>query len=38
MEAEYMALSDAAREAITRSQLYRELFLKLPTPLILSHN
>ena len=32
MEAEYMALSDAAREAIARSQLYGELLLKLPPP------
>jgi hypothetical protein len=38
MEAEYTALSDAAREAIARSQLYGKLFLKLPAPLILSDN
>ena len=38
MEAEYMALSDAAREAIARSQLYGELLLKTPPPLILSDN
>jgi hypothetical protein len=36
LEAEYMALSDASREAIARSQLYDELCIKLPPPLILS--
>jgi hypothetical protein len=36
LEAEYMALSDASREAIARSQLYDELRIKLPPPLILS--
>ena len=38
MEAEYMALSDAAHEAIARSQLYGEFLLKLPPPMILSDN
>ena len=38
MEAEYMSLSDAAREAIARSQFYGEFLLKLPPPVILSDN
>ena len=38
VEDEYMALSDAAREAIARTQLFQELLLKLPPPLILSDN
>jgi hypothetical protein len=38
MAAEYMALSDASREAIARSQFYEEMRLNLPTPLIMSDN
>lgn len=38
MEAEYMAVSDASREAIARSQLFDELQANLPTPLILCDN
>jgi hypothetical protein len=38
MQAEYMSLSNAAREAIARSQIYGELLLKLPPPLIFSDN
>jgi hypothetical protein len=37
-EAEYMAISDAAREALARSQLYGEFLNRLPAPLILSDN
>ena len=33
-----MALSDASREAIARSQFYGELELTLPPPLLLSDN
>jgi hypothetical protein len=36
--AEYMALSDASREAIARSQFYEEMHFNLPTPLIMSDN
>lgn len=38
MEPEYMALSDAAREAIARFYLLHELNLKIPAPLICSDN
>ena len=38
MEAEYMALSDAARKAIARSRLYGEFLLKLPPSMVLSDN
>ena len=38
MKAEYMALSDASREAIARSQLYHELTLNLPPATVLSDN
>jgi hypothetical protein len=38
METEYIAISDASREAIARSQLYGELLLKVPPPLIFSDN
>lgn len=38
LEAEYMALSDASREAIARIQLHKELTIHLPPPLILSDN
>ena len=38
MEAEYMALSDAAGEAIARSRLYGEFLLKLPPSMVLSDN
>jgi hypothetical protein len=38
MEAEYMALSDASREAIARFHLYHELNIKIPAPLIVSDN
>ena len=38
MEAEYMALSDASREAIARFHLLEELQLKPRTPLIASDN
>jgi hypothetical protein len=38
MEAEYMALSDATREAIARSQLFNELYMQLPSPTVLSDN
>src|SRR5271169_498060 len=32
MEAEYMSLSDAAREAFARCQLFRDLNITIPTP------
>jgi len=38
MEAEYMALSDASREAIARFHLYHELGINIPPPLIVSDN
>jgi hypothetical protein len=38
MEAEYMALSDAAREAIARFNLFDELKLQPPIPVIHSDN
>jgi hypothetical protein len=38
MEAEYMALSDASREAIARSNLFSELNINVPTPLLHSDN
>jgi hypothetical protein len=38
MEAEYMALSDASREAIARFHLLEELQLQPPTPLLASDN
>jgi len=38
MDSEYMAVSDASREAIARSQLFNELKVKLPPPLILCDN
>jgi len=38
MEAEYMALSDAAREAIARLQQLSELKFMIPPPLLLSDN
>jgi hypothetical protein len=38
MEAEYMALSDAAREALARSHLYGVLISNIPTPLVFSDN
>ena len=38
MEAEYMGLSDASREAIARFHLYHELNIKIPAPLIVSDN
>jgi hypothetical protein len=38
MEAEYMALSDASREAIARFHLLEELQLKVRTPLLASDN
>ena len=37
-EAEYMSLSDAAREAISRTQLFKELGVNIPVPAILSDN
>jgi hypothetical protein len=37
-ESEYMAMSEAAREAIARFHLLHELNLKIPAPLILSDN
>ena len=36
MEAEYMALSDASREAIARIQLYSDLTIYTPSPLLFS--
>jgi hypothetical protein len=38
MEAEYMAISDASREAIAKSQLLDELRLKIPTPMLFCDN
>jgi len=38
MAAEYMALSDASREAIARSQFYEVMRLNLRTPLIMLDN
>ena len=35
MEAEYMALSDAAHEAIARSHIFEELGIETPAPAIL---
>jgi len=37
-EAEYMSLSDAAREAISRTQLFEELGINIPVPALLSDN
>jgi hypothetical protein len=38
MEAEYMSLSDASREAIARQQLYMDLNIQISTPLLYSDN
>jgi len=38
MEAEYMSLSDASREAIARQQLYIDLNIQNSTPLLYSDN
>jgi transposase InsO family protein len=38
MEAEYMSLSDAAREVFARCQLFRGLNIIIPTPVIYSDN
>ena len=38
MEAEYMSLSDAAREIYARIQLFQELDIKIPTPILFSDN
>ena len=38
LEAEYMALSDASREAIARSHLFHELSINIPSPLLVSDN
>jgi len=35
-EAEYMALSDAEQEAISKNQLFQELWINLPPPALLS--
>jgi hypothetical protein len=38
MEAEYMALSDASREAIARQQLFTDLNISIPIPRLYSDN
>jgi hypothetical protein len=38
MEAEYMALSDAAREALAHLTFFETLSIQLPTPILFTDN